>query len=181
MTRTMYDSVDYNAIPHDAQMVAGYIDGHYKWPESAWARFPHAVHVQIAVFSTTQAGHVLDVEKGNASPQEAVGWVQRRREQGADPTVYCDLSIYPEVRKEFLAHGVAMPHIWLAHWDEKPLIGQGTIAKQYHHQSEYDTSVVADFWPGVDKKNTRRVVLELTPEQEQMISHFMSWMKLWVD
>lgn len=156
MTRTMYDSVTVNAIPLGAAMVGGYVDGLYANMNAMKARFPKAVHVEIAVSSHTDAGHVLDVETGNATPAESVSWVQTRRRAGADPSVYCNSSVLPAVVAAFHAAGVAAPHFWVAHWDNAPTLINGAVAKQYANPTftghEYDLSVVADYWPGVDPK-----------------------------
>ena len=87
--RTMFDSVTARNIPTTAKMVAGYVDGLYKWTTADWARFPHAVKVRIACFGRTNDGQVLDVEDGNATPTQAPVWVMMRRVKGVDPTVYC--------------------------------------------------------------------------------------------
>lgn len=150
MTRVMYDSVDANQIPADAQMVAGYVDGRFRWSDAAWARFPHAVKVRIAVLHTTNDGHVLDVEPGNASPTDAVQWVQMRRKAGADPTVYCNASTWPSVRQAFQRASVAEPHYWIAAWNGQQTIPPGAVAHQYKTTNAYDVSIVADYWPGVD-------------------------------
>jgi hypothetical protein len=177
MTRTMYDSVAYDKIPKHAQMVAGYVDGLYKWPKKAWNLFPNAVHVRIAVFHTTLDAEVLDIEKGNATPEEGVSWVKQRRSQGFDPSVYCNLNTYPEVRKAFLAAGEDMPHVWLAHWDDEPLIPHKAIAKQYHHNPDYDTSIVADHWPGIDPKLKTTETITITEEQRQALKAVYVFLK----
>src|SRR5437588_2658183 len=155
MPRTMYYSVDPAAIPADAEMVAGYIDGHYRWSAGDWARFPHAVQVGIAVFATTNHGHVLDVEPGDATPNEAPGWVRMRRASDVDPTVYCNLSTWPEVQAAFANAGVGQPHYWIADYDGIPelptLNGITAVAKQYQNTADWDASYVADVWPGVDQ------------------------------
>lgn len=148
--RTMYDSTNWAAIPADAAMVAGYVDGRYKWPDDGWERFPSAVKVRIAVFAATDDGHVLDVERGNAAPEEAPGWVKMRRAAGVDPSVYCNLSTWPAVRRAFAAAGVSEPHYWVAEWGRHMVIPDGAVALQYRAAGLYDLSVVADHWPGVD-------------------------------
>lgn len=163
MTRILYDSVTAANIPVTAQMVAGYVDGRYAWSAADWARFPAAVHVRIAVFASTNDGHVLDVERGDATPAQAVGWVQRRRAAGVDPTVYCGLASsgysWADVRAAFQAQGVPEPHYWVAAY---PGIGAalypGSVAHQYANPGPYDLSVVADYWPGVDVSPTGNVV-----------------------
>lgn len=148
--RSMYDGInsDASVIPTTAQLVAGYVDGDYVWSPADWARFPNSVHVLIAVHQTTNAGQVLDVERGNASPAESVGWVQMRRAAGADPTVYCSLDLWPTVRAAFV--GVPEPHWWIASYDGVAQIPSGAVAKQYENGPSWDLSVVADYWPGVD-------------------------------
>lgn len=152
MTRTMYDGVDASRLPTNAELVAGYVDGLFTWSAADWARFPNAVKVRIAVFSSTNDGEVLDVEPGNATPAESVDWVLMRRRAGVDPTVYMNASTWPTVRAEFSARGVAEPHYWVAQYDGVAALPAGSIAKQYYNnnQAGYDLSVVADYWPGVD-------------------------------
>lgn len=150
--RIMYDSVNPTAIPRDAQMVAGYVNGPYKWKDTDWALFPHAVHVGIAVRAAYNGGEVLDVEIGDATPAQAPGWVQMRRAAGVDPSVYCNSSTWPEVRAAFSAAGVAAPHYWIAHYDGNPAIPNGAVAKQYQNTTGWDLSSVADYWPGIDTR-----------------------------
>ena len=147
----MYDSVTASNIPTTAQMVAGYIDGRYAWSLADWARFPNSVKVRIAVFSSTNGGHVLDVEPGCSTPASAPGWVLRRRAAGVDPTVYCNTATWPTVRAAFAAQGVPEPHWWIAAYPGiGPVLYPGSVAHQYADPGPYDLSVVADFWPGVD-------------------------------
>jgi hypothetical protein len=156
MTRTMFDSTTPTAIPPTAAMVAGYVDGIFVWSPAAWARFPNAVHVRIAVLASTNDGHVLDVERGDASPAQAPPWVRMRRADGADPSVYCNLSTWPAVQAAFNAAGVAQPHYWIAHYGAGPGIPPGAVAVQYADPpngsgGQWDISAVADLWPGVDQ------------------------------
>jgi hypothetical protein len=140
-------------------MVAGYVDKIVlePWSSADWARFPNAAKVRIVKKASTNDGHVLDVEPGDATPAQAPGWVKMRRQSGfANPTIYCNKSTWPTVIQAFLAQGVAMPLWWIAQYNgvkELPsLQGQTAIAKQYAGDVApgYDLSYVADFWPGVD-------------------------------
>lgn len=154
MTRIMFDATHELVlnIPTDAQMVAGYLppSGH-AWTAADWGRFPNAVHVRIAVRASTNDGHVLDVESGDATPQQAPGWVVMRRAAGADPTVYCSTSLWPSVRAAFQAANVTEPHYWVASYPGGgAVIPAGAVAHQYMDAGIYDKSVVADYWPGVD-------------------------------
>jgi hypothetical protein len=156
--RTMFDSVNAAAIPADAKMVAGYVDGRYAWSSADWARFPNAVHVPIAVFPSTNAGVVLDCEAGDATPTQCPGWVRMRRAAGVDPTVYCSYSAWPTVRAAFAAAGEPAPHYWIAGYPDptdavgNPVIPAGAVAHQWIDRGPYDESIVADAWPGVDTK-----------------------------
>ena len=155
--RTMYDAVTAANIPADARMVAGYIDRIklLPWTAADWARFPNAVKVTIVKKASTNDGHVLDVEPGDATPAEAPGWVRMRRAAGAIPTVYCNTSTWPSVRAAFRAAQVAEPYYWLAVYDGNPKWRDdwavaGVVAKQYQNTPGFDLSSVADHWPGVD-------------------------------
>lgn len=159
--RTMYDAVTASNIPRTAAMVAGYIDKIKLEPWSAadWARFPNAVKVEIVKKASTNAGDVLDVEPGDATPAEAPGWVLRRRAAGADPTVYMNASTWPSVRTEFQRQGVPEPWYWVAKYDGSPTWGAGwaaarCVAKQYLGDVApgIDVSSVTDYWPGVDAR-----------------------------
>lgn len=156
MSREMYDGVDATRLPTSAQMVAGYVDGLYRWSDADWGRFPNAVKIRIAVFSQTNDGHVLDEEPGNATPAESVDWVLMRRRAGIDPTVYCNQfdpdTGWPAVRAAFLARDVPEPHYWVAHYDGIATIPAGAIGKQHtdDEPNGWDLSVIADHWPGVD-------------------------------
>lgn len=173
MMRTMFDGIDSDAaqIPRDAAMVAGYVDGLYKWSDAEWNLFPNAVKVRIAVFATTNDGHVLDCEPGNCTPAQAVDWVLLRRQSGADPTVYCNqlnpTTGWPAVREAFRARGVPEPHYWVANYDGNQQIPAGAIGKQYADQGSYDLSVMADYWPGVDLE----VDVPLTVADADLILH----------
>lgn len=153
----MYDAVSPSAIPITAEIVAGYLPpSRYAWSAQDWARFPNAVHVKIAIFASTNDGHVLDVEPGCASPIQAPGWVVKRRAAGMDPTVYCNLSTWPAVQAAFTAAGVGQPHYWIAHYGTGAVIPAGAVAVQYADPpggsgGNYDISAVADHWPGVDR------------------------------
>ena len=150
MTRTMYDAVTNTNIPADATLVAAYVNGHYTNYAQAVARFPHATVVGISVTARFNAGIVLDVEQGDARPDEAPDWVLMRRAAGIDPTVYCDSSTWPSVREAFTSRHLPEPHYWIAQYDGDPTIPAGAVAKQYADPGPYDLSSVADHWPGVD-------------------------------
>ncbi|WP_439377486.1 hypothetical protein [Amycolatopsis lexingtonensis] len=156
--RTMYDAVTAANITKAnsrPQMVAGYVDKIKLEPWSAadWARFPDARKVEIVKKASTNAGHVLDVEPGDATPEQAPGWAAMRRRSGfAYPVIYCNRSTWPKVKAAFAAQGVEPPLYWIATASGRPEIPAGAIAAQYllDVAPGIDVSAVADYWPGVD-------------------------------
>lgn len=158
MTRLMADAINPANIPVGRfPLVAGYVDGpRSQWPAAGWVRHEGSILVRIAVFASTNDGVVLDVETGDATPAQAPGWVKMRRAAGVDPTVYCNLAIWPSVRAAFAAAKVAEPHYWVAGYPGGgAVIPAGATAHQYADPAtsggQFDLSVVADYWPGVDQ------------------------------
>jgi len=150
--RLMYDAIYPKNIPANAVVVASYVDG--KWPNytDAVNRFPYARHLSIAVFAKDDA-MALDVERYDASPQEAPGWVARQRKRGyAHPIVYMNTATWPAVRAEFKRQNVPEPLYWVADYTSGPSIPTGAIAHQYQGTTPpgYDVSVIADYVPGLD-------------------------------
>lgn len=150
MTRIMYDGVNVSRLPRNAGMVAGYVDGKFANVATMHMRFPDALIVQIAVSHSTNAGQVLDVETGDATPSGAVQWAVMRRKAGQDPTVYCNKSTLPAVKSAFAHADVTLPHFWIADWNGVDDVPPGCVAHQYQTTTGYDISSVAAFWPGVD-------------------------------
>jgi hypothetical protein len=94
MAFTMYDSINVDQIPVDAQAVAGYVGG--KWPTyadgSLAKRCPKARKLSIAVASRYDA-ECLDVEPGDATNNVAAGWVKRQQKRGVKhPVVYTSVA-----------------------------------------------------------------------------------------
>jgi hypothetical protein len=157
MTRLMLDGIASDAATmarhmNGVSLVAGYDDGLYKWSAADWALFPNATHVHIVVHTTTNSGHVLDVESGNdVTPGHWISWVQMRRAAGADPTIYTGQNTYwSAVRSAFQSAGVPEPHYWIANYSSGTAIPPDAIALQYADLGAYDASAVVDYWPGVD-------------------------------
>lgn len=159
--RLMYDSINVMAIPADATMVAGYYSG-ARIPSTLPAlreRFPNATIVDICVTSS-QNGMVLDVETGDATPNQVPMWLNRQRALGKDPTVYTSTAMWPAVKAACAVAGIALPHWWRAHYNGVAALEMGEIAHQYtngvtpstapYRVPGCDTSIVADYWPGVD-------------------------------
>ncbi|MHB1519326.1 MAG: hypothetical protein ACYCVN_12320 [Acidimicrobiales bacterium] len=145
---TMYDSVTPSAIPTNAAIVAGYIDGLYAWTPSDWAKFPTAQKVTICIDPAHDA-RVLDVENGNPStPAEAVTWAARQ----ASPCIYCNRSTWPAVLAAFAAASVPPCDFWVADWTGQPHLLVGAVAVQYADPQtsggNFDLSQTTGSWPG---------------------------------
>lgn len=159
----MYDSTTATDIPVDAMAVAGYADGRYKWTAADWARFhPQAIRVRIAVFASTNDGHVLDVEPGCATPAQAPGWIRMRKAAGLTvPCLYVALwtptgwakNIYETTKDALVAAGIDPASVawFVANYDGKGEVPPGFVAKQYANDvmshGHFDLSVVGPTAP----------------------------------
>jgi hypothetical protein len=155
MPRQMYDGVDPAQVPAGAAIYAGYDDGSWQSLAGLTGTHPGKLYVSICV-SATGTGRVLDVEQYDATPEQAPAWAERQRAAGNPyPVVYCNqASGWPAVKAAFAAQKVAEPLYWVAAYvndpTKVPTIPAGAIALQYYDYGGYDTSVVADYWPGLD-------------------------------
>lgn len=172
--RTLYDSVDPAQIPASANrkgiLVAGYDDGAYADMAGMEARFPDALHVDIAV-RWQDRGHVLDVENGDATPAEAVKWCTQtmRATPNSELTIYCNASTWPQVRQAFQQAGVHECQYWIAEWNgvkDFPTDSTGgvevrAVAKQYlslsHPNIDISCVVDAPGWKGIDAPVTQPI------------------------
>jgi peptidoglycan hydrolase-like protein with peptidoglycan-binding domain len=143
--RTMYDSLDLNAIPTSAQMVAYY--PHDPRTTGTVARFPKST---VLVTIDNQGNHtdcdVLDVEPGAAWPPGSVvdPWLAARQSRGKTGTIYSNLANIGAVRA-----ATKRPFDWWAgQWTNVPHSVPGSVATQYENTPGYDLSLVTDAnWP----------------------------------
>jgi hypothetical protein len=153
--RNMYDGLNSDAraiaesFPH-AELVAGYVNGAYAWSQAEWDLFPNATHVGVTVFAV-DAGDVLDVENGDATPGQTQGWIAQRKAAGIfRPTIYCNLSTVPAVRQGTGPYVLGRDYdLWVARYDNSTeSVYSGSAAKQYATSSSWDASAVYDdAWP----------------------------------
>lgn len=155
MVRRMYDVSTAEYAPGDGDLYAGYVDGAYQSYAGLRRRFPGKLIVPIAVFASTDAGLVFDGPPDNGTWDHVVDWVVMRRRSGVDPTVYTDAADWATAVATFNRRGVAQPHYWIASWNGVENIPAGAVAHQFASNSRYDTSVVLDYWPGVDSAPSR--------------------------
>lgn len=136
----MRDSTNGTTIPTDTPVVAGYIDGLYRWPQTWWDRFPNSVKLTIAVSASNQAD-ILDVETGDAAPNDIPGWCDRfNRPNRRRPTVYCNRATWPAARA---AVGNRSVDYWISTLDGTTFV-PGAVAAQYNDFGGYDESFVSD-------------------------------------
>lgn len=152
--RHMYDSTTLDAIPANATMVAGYVDGSYANIRAIRQRWPHAIHVTITVTGADLSAQVVDCESRDTTPASAARWAKRKiAAKAGHPTIYCSASVWPTVKAEVAKAGIARQvSYWIAHYDNDPTVPAGAVAKQYRstNKPNLDYSVVVDYWPGVD-------------------------------
>ena len=121
----MFDSVDLSQIPADATALGCYVDGRFANSAEAADRFPHARILTIAVFAAHDAD-ALDIEQGDATPGQAVGWYARQRARGiARPCLYAsafvmDTEVIPAIRAAGI--GRQAVRLWAAHYNGSPHI-----------------------------------------------------------
>lgn len=166
--RVMYDSVNPSKIPPGTTIVAGYINGAYKWSDAGWARFPGSVKVRIQIYIpgtiVVDDGDVLDIESSDVNPASravAIRWIEQRRAAGIVPTIYTSKS-------GLLYLGGLNCDYWIAD-PGLPHLLPGTMATQYVLDSPYgyDLSLVADGWPrkvGDPVPNGKQVCVRLTAD-----------------
>lgn len=155
--RTLYDGTAalaagiHRDFP-DAAMIAGYLPpSPFAWTQAEWGLFPHADHVTVATSAHVNAGDVLDVETGDATPDQTGAWIAMRKQAGLyRPTLYGSLATVPALRigtgKWVL--GVDWD-LWVADWDGTTVLPYPhAVAKQEKSTTGYDVSVVYDAeWP----------------------------------
>ena len=163
--RPMEDSTNWQAIPVGTPLVAGYVPpSRFAWPAAAWAKFAGSTLVRITPSAAVSGPgiQVLDVENGDATPAQVPGWVNASRAAGQEPTVYLNYTSWSAAISACTAANVAVPQFWVGLWNntqDLPTISVAgitytAVAHQYADPTtsggDYDVSVVAPYWPGVD-------------------------------
>ena len=157
MPRRMADSVTPSNLPPGFDVYGCYDDGSYNNQAEVQAMYPGKPLVVFTVFAQDLRGGFLDVESGDATPEEAPGWVASMRALGHPaPGVYCSEALWSTVINAFGNQGVAPlpPFIIAAYPGPGPVMIPGAIGHQWIDRGPYDESVVADYIPGVDPPPT---------------------------
>lgn len=145
-TVTMYDATNPANIPASAEAVAGYNDGWYKWTTASWDRFGPNVHRKTIAVVTRDDADILDVERGDATPDDVPEWTTRQRDRGSVATVYANAEDWSAIETACLAAKIEPPFHWLADWDHDPALPAETVAKQWDSNASFDTSTARLDW-----------------------------------
>ena len=119
---TMYDSVNTKMIPADAEAVAGYVGGFWPTFPTLVLEWPKAKKLSIAV-NARQDAECLDVEAGDARPDQAPAWVKRQIKRGVKrPVVYGSVSQMGLILRTLEKAGIhrSQVRVWTAHYTFKP-------------------------------------------------------------
>lgn len=99
---SMADSVNPNEIPSQFRQqpngVAGYLDGDFAWSDAEFKDFPR--YWKICVSGNPNLAleaRVIDVETGDATPEDVAGYQHVRQLNERRTYVYCDQSTVPDV------------------------------------------------------------------------------------
>lgn len=126
---TMLDSVSVAALPDGPYAYAGYVDGRFNTWVKLRMRFPDSPLLSIAVFPQDDAD-CLDIETGDARPDQAAVWVARQFVRGATrPVLYASVSVMNVVVESILAAGIdrSRLRLWSAHYGAgQHICGPGT-------------------------------------------------------
>lgn len=78
----MFDSVDVSQIPHDAEAVAGYVNGSFvTFPtlEREFGKGTHKLSITVAGHTSSRA-RCIDVEPGDATIQTCADWLKAHKD-----------------------------------------------------------------------------------------------------
>jgi hypothetical protein len=114
----MYDAIEAANLPPGTAVCAGYVGG--SWPSylPMRRRFPTALVLSIAVASDEDA-MVLDVERGDATPETAATWLRMMKNRGLNrPCLYTSVSAVADLERTLLAagHPRSTWRLWTAHY-----------------------------------------------------------------
>lgn len=178
---TMYDSVSLDQIPADAEAVAGYVGGAWPTAHLLPARFPHAHILTIAVNAQEDAD-CLDVETGDATPEQAPAWFLRQLKRGIDrvPVLYCSVSMMPALVAAMTRAGIHEDRyiIWSAHYTNMAHIDPGAEATQWYNKAHGRNLDVSLCRPGFFRSVPSRDPLDvLTLAERRLVNTYDHYIK----
>jgi hypothetical protein len=125
MAYIMFDSVDVAELPKHANALGAYAGGNWPTYEAVRRGWPHAHVLSIAVNASEHRCadgtpvECLDIEPGDATPEQAVAWYHVARSLGVKrPCFYGSLSWVPQIEGALRSTGIARHEyrIWSAHY-----------------------------------------------------------------
>jgi hypothetical protein len=140
---TIYDSVTPSSIPAGAQ-AAVYSDGTYAATPTQVAGHPNTLWIDTN--GSNPKANVLDVEPGDATPQQAATWVQQKLSASPNDTaiVYTYRAEWGATQQAISALPQQMQsHVkwWIADPTGVPHIVPGSDATQWYWGQNYDQSL----------------------------------------
>jgi len=139
----LYDSVTPSAIPASSQAVAVYSNGHYAASPGQVGK--RGLTLWIDTNGSNPHADVLDVEPGDATPQQAAAWVEQKLNATPNST-----AIVYTMRSDWGAVQDAVSHLawwmpshtkyWIADPTGVPHIVPGSQATQWYWGQNYDIS-----------------------------------------
>lgn len=119
----MFDDVNVDLLPAGFDHYAAYADGRYENVAAVRKRFPKANILLIDVRGSYRNGDVLDVEKGDATNADAVGWFRARKghTHTPKPVLYTSASNVAPLEATLKKAGIGRDEyfIWSAHYTGK--------------------------------------------------------------
>lgn len=155
---TVFDAVQVNTIPADAQNLLAYVDG--EWPTLQWciSMFPNATIKTVTVNGSTPNADICDMEFGDTTAIQAAQWaldaIHNGRPAWNPPSIYCQSANAWEVTEACQSLGLTFGDMtcdvcyYMAWWNDEAVVYEGTVAHQYYRASEltYDVSKALSAW-----------------------------------
>jgi hypothetical protein len=137
----IYDSVTPPTIPARQQVVATYADGPHPVPASAVTGRKSVLWISIT--GHDYSASVVDVEPGNATPEQAAAWARHRlsASPNAIARIYTMIREWPAVQAAVASFSAQMReriHWWIADPTGHPHLVTGSDATQWYWGSTYD-------------------------------------------
>jgi hypothetical protein len=139
-TYSMLDTVNVANIPPDkvkeGYWLAGYVDGAWPTYPQLCKLYPHAQRLISIATDVRSYADVLDVEGGDAAPDQVPSWLLKMRADNRLPVVYTSRSNVDAVAAACHKAGVVEPYYWTADWTGEAHLNPGAVATQWANGTE---------------------------------------------
>ena len=138
---TVYDSVNWPDIPHDATGIAYYIDGSMHYDSNIdLKQFPDLVNVFTITTTGADKADVIDCENGDVT---YLGLADALK--ASDATwIYINRSTFQHEYNSLIqlrTNGGNVPKFWVADWTNQPHLVPNSDATQWTSTSKFDVSL----------------------------------------